>query len=150
MKTSHFLNCYTSTQFSLSTEKTYIELINKYNIDKMDGFIKYKNHKFDSYAYNPQKTPGKPYKVNAHNTKKNVYGSKRIPSHENITGDRHPRSVIKCLQSGEKLHPTQKQVDLCEWLIKTYTNENDLVLIFVWPQGQQLRPRSNQKEIILE
>ena len=27
-----------------------------------------------------------------------------------------------------KLHPTQKPVELCEWLIKTYTNENDLVL----------------------
>lgn len=27
-----------------------------------------------------------------------------------------------------KLHPTQKPVDLLEWLVKTYTNENDLVL----------------------
>ena len=28
----------------------------------------------------------------------------------------------------DKLHPTQKPVDLCEYLIKTYTNENELVL----------------------
>lgn len=27
-----------------------------------------------------------------------------------------------------KLHPTQKPVDLCEWLIKTYSNEGDVVL----------------------
>jgi site-specific DNA-methyltransferase (adenine-specific) len=27
-----------------------------------------------------------------------------------------------------KLHPTQKPVDLCEWLIKTYSNENEIVL----------------------
>jgi len=27
-----------------------------------------------------------------------------------------------------KLHPTQKPVELCEWLIKTYSNEGDLVL----------------------
>ena len=27
-----------------------------------------------------------------------------------------------------KFHPTQKPVDLCEWLIKTYSNEGDLVL----------------------
>ena len=27
-----------------------------------------------------------------------------------------------------KLHPTQKPVELLEWFIKTYTNENDLVL----------------------
>lgn len=27
-----------------------------------------------------------------------------------------------------KLHPTQKPIDLCEWLIKTYSNEGDTVL----------------------
>lgn len=27
-----------------------------------------------------------------------------------------------------KLHPTQKPLELCEWLIKTYTNEGDLIL----------------------
>jgi site-specific DNA-methyltransferase (adenine-specific) len=27
-----------------------------------------------------------------------------------------------------KLHPTQKPVDLIEWLVKTYTNEGDVVL----------------------
>lgn len=27
-----------------------------------------------------------------------------------------------------KLHPTQKPVELCEWLIKTYSNEGDVVL----------------------
>ena len=27
-----------------------------------------------------------------------------------------------------KLHPTQKPVELCEWLIKTYSNEGDIVL----------------------
>jgi len=36
---------------------------------------------------------------------------------------------IKCLHnSSGKIHPTQKPVELFEWLIKTYTNENDLVL----------------------
>lgn len=27
-----------------------------------------------------------------------------------------------------KLHPTQKPIELCEWLIKTYSNENDIIL----------------------
>jgi site-specific DNA-methyltransferase (adenine-specific) len=27
-----------------------------------------------------------------------------------------------------RLHPTQKPVELCEWLIKTYTNEGDIIL----------------------
>lgn len=36
---------------------------------------------------------------------------------------------IKCLHnSSGKLHPTQKPVELYEWLIRTYTNEGDLVL----------------------
>lgn len=34
-----------------------------------------------------------------------------------------------------KLHPTQKPVDLMEWLIKTYTNENDTVLDFTMGSG---------------
>ena len=34
-----------------------------------------------------------------------------------------------------KLHPTQKPVDLMEWLIKTYTNENDTVLDFAMGSG---------------
>ncbi len=50
----------------------------------------------------------------------------------NITGDRIQHSVIKITRDnisfGTNLHPTQKPVALFEYLIKTYTNENDLVL----------------------
>lgn len=43
------------------------------------------------------------------------------------TGTRYPRSVLKInRQTG--FHPTQKPVALFEYLIKTYTNEGDLVL----------------------
>ena len=66
-----------------------------------------------------------------------------IIGHENITGDRHPRSVIKCHQSVEKLHPTQKPVDL--WLIKTYTNENDLVLDFCMGSGTTIEAAIKSK-----
>jgi len=45
-------------------------------------------------------------------------------------GTRYPTQVLKfqrdCLKSN--LHPTQKPVSLCEYLIKTYTNEGDLIL----------------------
>ncbi len=42
----------------------------------------------------------------------------------------YPRSIIFCPTEGDKdrLHPTQKPVALFEYLIKTYTNEGDLVL----------------------
>ena len=33
------------------------------------------------------------------------------------------------------LHPTQKPIELCEYLIKTYTNEKDLVLDFTMGSG---------------
>ena len=33
------------------------------------------------------------------------------------------------------MHPTQKPVDLLEYLIKTYTNEGDLVLDFTMGSG---------------
>lgn len=39
----------------------------------------------------------------------------------------YPRQVIKFGQA-RGFHPTQKPVDLLEYLIKTYTNENDTVL----------------------
>jgi site-specific DNA-methyltransferase (adenine-specific) len=48
----------------------------------------------------------------------------------NDTGFRYPTQVLKfqrdCLTSN--LHPTQKPIGLLEYLIKTYTNENDLIL----------------------
>lgn len=43
----------------------------------------------------------------------------------------YPTSVLdfpNCATKSIKLHPTQKPVALCEYLIKTYTNEGDIVL----------------------
>ena len=36
---------------------------------------------------------------------------------------------------GKKLHPTQKPIELMEYLIKTYTNENETVLDFTMGSG---------------
>ena len=43
----------------------------------------------------------------------------------------YPTSILdvpNCANKSKKLHPTQKPVDLCEYLIKTYTNDGDTVL----------------------
>ena len=40
----------------------------------------------------------------------------------------YPRSVLYFNRENKPLHPTQKPVKLCEYLIKTYTNVNDTVL----------------------
>jgi len=48
----------------------------------------------------------------------------------NKNGDRKPRSVMKFSNADRRniLHPTQKPVALFEYLIKTYTNEGDVVI----------------------
>ena len=45
----------------------------------------------------------------------------------NPSGMRHPKTILPfCKQQG--LHTTQKPVPLMEFLVKSYTNEGDLVL----------------------
>ena len=55
-----------------------------------------------------------------------------IPNYGDIrTYDKkYPNSILEVSNASQKdkLHPTQKPVALFEYLIKTYTNENDLVL----------------------
>ena len=43
---------------------------------------------------------------------------------------RYPRDVLKFSSDKQKshLHPTQKPLDLCRYMIRTYTNEGDVVL----------------------
>ena len=52
------------------------------------------------------------------------------PSHKPYTQEftGYPNDLLNFSKDKEKLHPTQKPVALMEYLIKTYTNENDLVL----------------------
>jgi len=51
---------------------------------------------------------------------------------------RYPRSVIRIprgTRGNKKFHPTQKPVALMEYLIKTYTNEDEIVLDFTMGSG---------------
>ena len=44
-------------------------------------------------------------------------------------GWRHPQSILPFNSVWEKnMHPTQKPVELFKWLIKSYTNENEIIL----------------------
>ena len=86
-------------------------------------------------TYNPQMTRGgKPYTRYhlAHNASAN-YGEKKDGATVNTDGSRFPRDVIKfgvpnSLGKEKVGHPTQKPVALCEYLIRTYTNEGETVL----------------------
>jgi site-specific DNA-methyltransferase (adenine-specific) len=87
-------------------------------------------------TYNPQKTEGKPYKRDKINTSSKVYGDSLYSDLViNNTGDRHPVSIKKFKFDKQKLHPTQKPVEACEWLIKSYSNEGDVVLDFTMGSG---------------
>lgn len=92
-------------------------------------------------CYNPQMTDGKPYKTIS-GKQKNESAIIRKGSRENMSnyktinsGERYPRNIIKFNRDKNKIHPTQKPVALLEYLIKTYTNENDTVLDFTMGSG---------------
>ena len=54
-----------------------------------------------------------------------------------ILKQKYPQNILQfsnAIQKG-KVHPTQKPVDLLEYLIKTYTNENEIVLDFTMGSG---------------
>lgn len=75
--------------------------------------------------YNPQMTAGKAYKIKSGRASAN-YGEQKNVVTEN-DGVRYPTSILE-FNSEKGLHPTQKPVALCEYLIKTYTDEGDTVL----------------------
>ena len=84
--------------------------------------------------YNPIYTEGNPLhgKGTKFKTKEGVnnnYGYYDT-TYENRKGStkKYPKSVLDFEKPHPSKHPTEKPVKLCEWLIKTYTNENDLVL----------------------
>jgi DNA modification methylase len=86
-------------------------------------------------TYNPQKTTGhKPinsytkYVKTQNNTE--IYGKVKKEISGGGETDRYPRSVLKFPSDKQTscLHSTQKPLALCEYFIKTYTNEGDLVL----------------------
>lgn len=81
-------------------------------------------------TYNPQFTKGKPYNKGFVNTKSSNYGKQKDTIIKNETGDRYPVSIINFKNARLKgnVHPTQKPVELFEYLIRTYTNEGEVVL----------------------
>ena len=78
--------------------------------------------------YNPIMTAGKPYKCKQGSGSDNWNYNKEQGGHitEN-NGERYPKTILK-FNRENGLHPTQKPVALLEYLIKTYTNEGDIVL----------------------
>ena len=98
-------------------------------------------------TYNPQptlKSTGKGFSQKNHNLfhKDSTKGVAKVIDNRNTTNIGYPKVLlehIKVLNNLSKdkagLHPTQKPIELCEYLIKTYTNENNTVLDFTMGSG---------------
>ena len=79
------------------------------------------------HIYYPQMTCGKPY-ISGKGFSGEI--TNMIPKIQTKNeGTRYPRSIQRFnIDKKKSLHPTQKPVALLEYLIKTYTNYNDIVL----------------------
>jgi len=89
-------------------------------------------------TYNPQMGVGRLYKDTRR--KRNLEHSTKQTTKKEINnkGTRYPRNklyFVNDTKKGNSFHPTQKPVALMEYLIKTYTNENETVLDFTMGSG---------------
>ena len=109
----HFLLGKNSFQVHLCTEKTYLQMIEMYNIDKMDGFIEY-------FILKQQE---------------NEFKEKTKSTFNLWQGKKYKSNILKYKKDYNGHHPTQKPVLLLEDLIKTFSNENDLVVDLTMGSG---------------
>lgn len=81
-------------------------------------------------VYNPQMSQGEPYDRGIIKSISSNYGKAKPKRRINIDGKRFPNDIIKIYENINRItiHPTQKPVTLFEYLIKTYSNEGDLIL----------------------
>jgi site-specific DNA-methyltransferase (adenine-specific) len=87
-------------------------------------------------TYNPQMSVGKPLhgKGVSYKSKEltnNCYGN--LGATKDVrkgSTEKYPTSIVRFQKPHPScaVHPTQKSKELCEWLIKTYTNEGETVL----------------------
>ena len=94
--------------------------------------------------YNPQKTLGKAY-TQVSGRQSDNWKSGIVEGFETVnSGDRHPTTVNKWVRD-RGLHPTQKPLEMFEWLVKTYSDEGDLVVDPFAGSGTTLLAAQNLK-----
>lgn len=91
-------------------------------------------------TYNPQMDKGDPYIQKARYGDSKVSGTgslKGVAYEKNNNGVRYPKTVRKYSypKGKSRVHPTQKPVELLEWLVKSYSNEGDTILDFTMGSG---------------
>lgn len=84
-------------------------------------------------TYNPQMTKCHPYERNHSRGRQQGEQTNRCygefgKAEDIITDLKYPKSILNFNRPHPQIHPTQKPVALIQYLIKTYSNENDLIL----------------------
>lgn len=83
-------------------------------------------------VYNPQMTHGHTpvHNYTKHTTDGSCYGKTKTGISGGGSTQRYPRDILEFSWDTQtsNLHPTQKPLLACEYFIKTYTNENEIVL----------------------
>ena len=105
-------------------------------------------------TYNPQFTEGQPLHGKGHKYLKkdgvnNNYGyyDTKTPETRKGSTQKYPKSVLNFNRPAPSviLHPTEKPIDLCEYLISMYSNEDDLILDNVCGVGTSCIAARNKK-----
>ena len=123
----------TGCQFGLCTKETYEQLIACFKIDQMQGFLNYDTLQSMNppYTFNFDDRVKKQFVSKRNNLAYDIYGGKfknKIHNeHIKTEYENYPRNTLY-FDCERGKHPTQKPVALFEYLIKTYTNEDELVL----------------------
>ena len=105
--------------------------LNKHEIISVFSNGKTANGNKNNMLYNPQGLIHCGKFIEKHSNKKGKDGTYWRPSNEKsyireLTN--YPTTVLNFAKDPKPVHPTQKPVALCEYLIKTYSNEGDVVL----------------------
>jgi len=103
------------------------------------NFPKFSEKLKNIMPYNPQMTIGSKYILPKESNTNGIFSL----NHKNgvftrcktDTTKRYPYKTIQINTDKNRFHPTQKPVLLMEYLIKTYTNENETVLDFTMGSG---------------
>ena len=82
----------------------------------------------DAMTYNPQMEVGKPYTQKSGRPSLNYDAANCYQVVTENKGERYPTSLLKFNRDKDKVHPTQKPVDLIASLIRTYSNPGDTIL----------------------
>lgn len=112
----------------------------KYKVLELEEILTYDKktlkNMFETKDYDRFGVVDKRKTVNNPTTNKEHIGNDITRVRNADDGYRNPKSVLKINKDiNSNVHPTQKPVALMEYLIKTYTNENETVLDFTMGSG---------------